>query len=160
MLSSVSIEIVVLLLHVKQIVYSDTLLDWRELEQSWFLNMLLCDNFIVISADVYKIVIVIIVGHCSHCSNLQVMGLKQRGIRAEFIGSAQTDLSVCSRAESGEFDVLYMTPEKACTSSSRFASFAAVACSGIYIFQDENLLLTCCECDYLQIFRRSTSVGL
>ncbi|BBN00819.1 ATP-dependent DNA helicase RecQ [Marchantia polymorpha subsp. ruderalis] len=52
----------------------------------------------------------------------QVMGLKQRGIRAEFIGSAQTDLSVCSRAESGEFDVLYMTPEKACTSSSSFWS--------------------------------------
>ncbi|KAL3696410.1 hypothetical protein R1sor_010486 [Riccia sorocarpa] len=52
----------------------------------------------------------------------QVMGLRQRGIRAEFLGSAQTDSTVDSRAQRGEFDVLYMTPEKACSSSASFWS--------------------------------------
>lgn len=50
---------------------------------------------------------------------MQVMGLQQRGIRAEFMGSAQTDRTVNNRAENGEFDVLYMTPEKACNVSER-----------------------------------------
>lgn len=44
----------------------------------------------------------------------QVMSLKQRGIRAEYMGSSQTDSTVQSRAENGQFDILYMTPEKAC----------------------------------------------
>ncbi|PRQ34890.1 putative DNA helicase [Rosa chinensis] len=44
----------------------------------------------------------------------QVMSLKQRGIRAEYMGSSQSDNTVQSRAESGQFDILYMTPEKAC----------------------------------------------
>lgn len=47
------------------------------------------------------------------------MGLQQRGIRAEYMGSAQTDRTVNNRAENGEFDVLYMTPEKACSVSQR-----------------------------------------
>lgn len=50
---------------------------------------------------------------------MQVMGLQQRGIRAEYMGSAQTDRTVNIRAENGEFDVLYMTPEKACNVSQR-----------------------------------------
>jgi hypothetical protein len=51
----------------------------------------------------------------------QVMGLQQRGVKAEFMGSAQTDRTVNGRAENGEFDVLYMTPEKACNVSQRSA---------------------------------------
>lgn len=47
------------------------------------------------------------------------MGLQQRGIRAEYMGSAQIDRTVNVRAENGEFDVLYMTPEKACSVSQR-----------------------------------------
>lgn len=50
----------------------------------------------------------------------QVMGLQQRGIRAEYMGSAQIDRTVNVRAENGEFDVLYMTPEKACSVSQSF----------------------------------------
>lgn len=50
------------------------------------------------------------------------MGLQQRGIRAEYMGSAQTDRTVNNRAESGEFDVLYMTPEKACAVSARLVT--------------------------------------
>ncbi|KAL5558889.1 hypothetical protein UlMin_035100 [Ulmus minor] len=44
----------------------------------------------------------------------QVMSLKQRGIKAEFLGSAQTDSSVQMKAENGHFRILFMTPEKAC----------------------------------------------
>lgn len=51
---------------------------------------------------------------------LKVMSLKQRGIRAEFMGSSQTDSTVQSRAESGQFDILYMTPEKACSVPARY----------------------------------------
>lgn len=57
----------------------------------------------------------------SGCLGVQVMGLQQRGIHAEYMGSAQTDKSVNNRAENGEFDVLYMTPEKACSVSQRSA---------------------------------------
>lgn len=42
------------------------------------------------------------------------MSLKQRGIKAEFLGSAQTDSSVQMKAENGHFRILFMTPEKAC----------------------------------------------
>ena len=49
----------------------------------------------------------------------QVMGLQQRGIRAEYMGSAQIDQTVPHRAQNGEYDVLYMTPEKACSASQR-----------------------------------------
>ncbi|PRQ34889.1 putative DNA helicase [Rosa chinensis] len=52
----------------------------------------------------------------------QVMALKQRGIRAEYMGSSQTDSTVQSRAESGQFDILYMTPEKACKIPDSFWS--------------------------------------
>ncbi|KAG2672760.1 hypothetical protein I3760_13G057900 [Carya illinoinensis] len=52
----------------------------------------------------------------------QVMALKQRGIRAEYLGSAQTNSTVQSRAESGQFDVLFMTPEKACLIPTSFWS--------------------------------------
>lgn len=50
----------------------------------------------------------------------QVMSLKQRGIRAQYLGSTQTNKSSQSDAESGKFDILYMTPEKACSLPSRF----------------------------------------
>ncbi|THU53675.1 hypothetical protein C4D60_Mb10t16950 [Musa balbisiana] len=49
-----------------------------------------------------------------------VMSLKERGIKAEYLGSTQTDKTVHSHAESGTYDVLYMTPEKACSLTSRF----------------------------------------
>ncbi|KAJ7514132.1 hypothetical protein O6H91_23G029400 [Diphasiastrum complanatum] len=49
----------------------------------------------------------------------QVIALKQHGIRVEFLGSAQTDTTVHLRAQKGEFDLLYMTPEKACSLTSR-----------------------------------------
>ena len=54
-----------------------------------------------------------------YSSNFKVMALKQRGIRAEFLGSAQTDPTVRKNAESGIFHVLFMTPEKACSTPSR-----------------------------------------
>ncbi|XP_052181921.1 uncharacterized protein LOC127794709 isoform X2 [Diospyros lotus] len=50
----------------------------------------------------------------------QVMALRQRGIKAEHLSSAQTDSSVQRNAQSGQFDILYMTPEKACSISSSF----------------------------------------
>lgn len=48
------------------------------------------------------------------------MALKQRGIRAEFLGSAQIDPTVQNRAERGQFDILFMTPEKACLIPTRY----------------------------------------
>ncbi|CAL9178683.1 unnamed protein product [Musa hybrid cultivar] len=55
------------------------------------------------------------------CGNIKlVMSLKQRGIKAEYLGSTQTDKTVHSHAESGTYDVLFMTPEKACSLTSRF----------------------------------------
>ncbi|XP_054819633.1 uncharacterized protein LOC129318729 isoform X1 [Prosopis cineraria] len=50
----------------------------------------------------------------------QVMGLRQRGIRADYLGSAQTDPTVQSKAESGQFDILFLTPEKACLIPTSF----------------------------------------
>ncbi|RWW25117.1 hypothetical protein GW17_00010571 [Ensete ventricosum] len=50
------------------------------------------------------------------------MSLKQRGINAEYLGSTQTDKTVHSHAESGTYDVLYMTPEKACSLTSRLVA--------------------------------------
>lgn len=47
--------------------------------------------------------------------NKQVMSLKQRGIKAEYLGSAQTDPTVQRKAETGHFHLLFMTPEKACS---------------------------------------------
>ncbi|KHN18629.1 uncharacterized protein LOC114396797 [Glycine soja] len=52
----------------------------------------------------------------------QVMALKQRGIKAEYLGSTQKDFTVHSKAEHGQFDILFMTPEKACTVPSSFWS--------------------------------------
>lgn len=52
----------------------------------------------------------------------QVMSLKQRGIRAEFLGSAQMNPTVQPKAESGQFDILFMTPEKACLMPTSFWS--------------------------------------
>lgn len=52
----------------------------------------------------------------------QVMSLKERGIRAEYLGSAQTDPTVQSKAESGLFHVLFLTPEKACLLPTTFWS--------------------------------------
>lgn len=47
------------------------------------------------------------------------MSLKQRGVKAEYLGSSQMNHAVHSEAERGSFDVLYMTPEKACLLPSR-----------------------------------------
>ncbi|XP_058110814.1 uncharacterized protein LOC131253707 isoform X2 [Magnolia sinica] len=52
----------------------------------------------------------------------QVMSLKQRGIKAEYLGSTQRDSSASSNAMRGEFSILYMTPEKACSLSPKFWS--------------------------------------
>jgi ATP-dependent DNA helicase RecQ len=41
------------------------------------------------------------------------MALQQRGIKAQFLGSAQADYSVQNRARDGEFSHVYITPEKA-----------------------------------------------
>ncbi|WCJ34897.1 ATP-dependent DNA helicase RecQ [Euphorbia peplus] len=45
----------------------------------------------------------------------QVMALKERGIRAEYLGSSQKDLSVDNLAQSGHFQLIFLTPEKACS---------------------------------------------
>ncbi|CAA7389197.1 unnamed protein product [Spirodela intermedia] len=50
----------------------------------------------------------------------QVMSLKQRGIKAEYLGSTQTDQTVYFIAESGKLDLVYMTPEKACSLCESF----------------------------------------
>ncbi|XP_074333763.1 uncharacterized protein LOC141671418 isoform X3 [Apium graveolens] len=52
----------------------------------------------------------------------QVMTLKQRGIRAEYLSSAHIDSTVQTNAQSGKFHILYMTPEKACLLSNSFWS--------------------------------------
>jgi ATP-dependent DNA helicase RecQ len=41
------------------------------------------------------------------------MSLKQKGIKAEYMGSTQTNYSVAEDAQSGKLNLLYMTPEKA-----------------------------------------------
>lgn len=41
------------------------------------------------------------------------MSLKLKGIKAEYLGSTRTK-DVSSEAENGKFDLVYMTPEKAC----------------------------------------------
>ncbi|KAK1428580.1 hypothetical protein QVD17_17418 [Tagetes erecta] len=52
----------------------------------------------------------------------QVMALKQRGIKAEHLSTAQTNTSAQKNAESGQYDILYMTPEKACFVPNSFWS--------------------------------------
>ncbi|XP_058787865.1 uncharacterized protein LOC131662172 [Vicia villosa] len=52
----------------------------------------------------------------------QVMALKQRGIKAEYLSSAQKDYTIQGKAERGQFDILFMTPEKACTIPTSFWS--------------------------------------
>jgi ATP-dependent DNA helicase RecQ len=49
----------------------------------------------------------------------QVMSLKQKGVKSEYLGSTQINSSASSDAEKGMFDVLYMTPEKAISLPSR-----------------------------------------
>uniref|UniRef100_A0A0A9DJY4 Similar to Os07g0681600 n=1 Tax=Arundo donax TaxID=35708 RepID=A0A0A9DJY4_ARUDO len=49
----------------------------------------------------------------------QVMSLKQKGVKSEYLGSTQMNSSASSEAEKGLFDVLYMTPEKAISLPSR-----------------------------------------
>ncbi|KAL0458980.1 UNVERIFIED_CONTAM: putative ATP-dependent DNA helicase RecQ [Sesamum latifolium] len=68
----------------------------------------------------------------------QVMALKQRGIRAEYLSSAQTDRNVHTNAESGQFDILYMTPEKACMLTARTLNFSLEPC-----FNAKRLILGC-----------------
>ncbi|KAL3358829.1 hypothetical protein AABB24_015761 [Solanum stoloniferum] len=52
----------------------------------------------------------------------QVMALKHRGIKADYLSSAQTGRGVQSNAELGHYDILYMTPEKACALPTSFWS--------------------------------------
>ncbi|MFS7903155.1 putative DNA helicase [Helianthus anomalus] len=52
----------------------------------------------------------------------QVMALKQRGIKAEHLSTAQTNTNAQKNAESGQYDILYMTPEKACFVPNSFWS--------------------------------------
>ncbi|WJX37048.1 DNA helicase [Trifolium repens] len=52
----------------------------------------------------------------------QVMALKQRGIKAEYLSSAQKDYTIQSKAERGQYDILFMTPEKACSIPTSFWS--------------------------------------
>lgn len=47
------------------------------------------------------------------------MGLKQKGIRSDYMGSTQSNTSVTRDAENGKFQVLYMTPEKAMSLPTR-----------------------------------------
>lgn len=68
---------------------------------------------------------------------IQVMSLKQRGIRAEFLGSAQMNPTVQPKAESGQFDILFMTPEKACLMPTR------------YYLISTNLLIARISCDFI-----------
>jgi ATP-dependent DNA helicase RecQ len=49
----------------------------------------------------------------------QVMSLKQKGVRSDFLGSTQANKCVMQDAENGMFHVLYMTPEKALSLPSR-----------------------------------------
>ncbi|KAK4858826.1 hypothetical protein QYF36_022639 [Acer negundo] len=62
----------------------------------------------------------------------QVMSLKQRGIKAEFLGSAQTDSTVQSKAETGQFQLLFITPEKAMIIPTSF--WSKLLNSGICLF--------------------------
>lgn len=59
----------------------------------------------------------------------QVMALKERGIKAEYLSSAQTDSSVASKARAGEYALLFITPEKALSLSDSF--WSALACKGL-----------------------------
>ncbi|OAY23976.1 ATP-dependent DNA helicase RecQ [Manihot esculenta] len=52
----------------------------------------------------------------------QVMALKERGIKAEYLGTGQSDHSVHILAQSGHFHLLFMTPEKACSLAVSFWS--------------------------------------
>ncbi|KAJ1391815.1 SNF2-related, N-terminal domain [Sesbania bispinosa] len=49
----------------------------------------------------------------------KVMALKQRGIKAKYLGSAQKDFTIQTKVERGQFDILFMTSEKACTIPTR-----------------------------------------
>ncbi|KAH9308956.1 hypothetical protein KI387_036867, partial [Taxus chinensis] len=52
----------------------------------------------------------------------QVMSLQQQGINAQYLSSAQTKDNVIANAEKGDFDIIYMTPERACSISNGFWS--------------------------------------
>ncbi|XP_051141552.1 uncharacterized protein LOC127258666 isoform X2 [Andrographis paniculata] len=62
----------------------------------------------------------------------QVMALQQRGILADHLSSAQSDPNVQTKAESGQYDILYMTPEKACLLPVSF--WARLLDSGVCLF--------------------------
>lgn len=64
--------------------------------------------------------------------------LQKRGIRAEYMGSAQTDGTVQDRAEDGEIDILYMTAEKACSVSERSGLHRPLFCTSTIVvgFED------------------------
>lgn len=56
------------------------------------------------------------------------MALKQRGIKAEYLSSAQKDYTIQGKAERGQFDILFMTPEKACTIPTRYSMEITFIC--------------------------------
>jgi ATP-dependent DNA helicase RecQ len=48
------------------------------------------------------------------------MGLKEKGIKAEYLGSTQNNSQVTTDAQNGQKIILYMTPEKAVSLKQRF----------------------------------------
>lgn len=54
------------------------------------------------------------------------MALKQRGVSAEYLGSAQLDQQEVAHAvQKGEVSVVYLTPEKACSLPPRYTTATA-----------------------------------
>jgi ATP-dependent DNA helicase RecQ len=51
------------------------------------------------------------------------MGLKEKGIKAEYLGSTQNNSQVTTDAKNGQIIILYMTPEKAVSLKQRFGYF-------------------------------------
>lgn len=60
------------------------------------------------------------------------MALKERDIRAEYLSSAQNDPNALTNAERGLYDILYMTPEKACMLPNRCESFLVLYADEIW----------------------------
>jgi ATP-dependent DNA helicase RecQ len=48
------------------------------------------------------------------------MGLKEKGIKADYLGSTQNNYRVTTDAKNGKIILLYMTPEKAVSLNKRF----------------------------------------
>jgi ATP-dependent DNA helicase RecQ len=51
------------------------------------------------------------------------MSLKEKGVKAEYLGSSQTNPGVTKDAKSGKISILYMTPEKADSLKQRLSLY-------------------------------------